>query len=48
MTFQKKSYLKPELMVHGNVEVLTKGSGNGGSTDAFFPMGTAKGSLTFS
>lgn len=48
MTFQKKSYFKPELTVHGNVEVLTKGGSGGGSTDAFFPVGTPKGGLTFS
>jgi hypothetical protein len=48
MTFQKKSYLKPELTVHGNVEVLTKGTSNGGRTDALFPAGTPRGSVTFS
>jgi hypothetical protein len=48
MTHSKKSYLKPELTVHGNVEVLTKGIGSGAKTDANFPVGTLTGNLTFS
>jgi hypothetical protein len=48
MAFQKKSYLKPELTVHGNVEVLTKGSAIGNFTDRDFPAGTPRGELSFS
>jgi hypothetical protein len=48
MTHSKKSYLKPELTVHGNVEVLTKGASSGTRIDATFPTGTAFGALTFS
>jgi hypothetical protein len=48
MTNQKKSYNKPELKVHGNVEVLTKGGQNGDQLDAQFPDNTPRGELTFS
>jgi hypothetical protein len=48
MTLQKKSYLKPELTVHGNVEVLTKGTSLGNFTDRDFPAGTPRGELSFS
>ena len=44
----KKSYNKPQLTVHGNVEVLTQGSQKGDFTDADFPAKTPKGDLTFS
>lgn len=44
----KKSYVKPSLIVHGNVEVLTQGNSTGGSLDAGFPINTPKGKLTFS
>jgi hypothetical protein len=48
MTHSKKPYLKPELTVHGNVEVLTRGASRGTRIDAAFPSGTAFGALTFS
>ena len=48
MTFPKKNYTKPELIVHGDVEVLTKGGTNGDNLDATFPSGTPRGELTFS
>lgn len=48
MSNQKKSYNKPELKVHGNVEVLTQGTSNGNFTDANFPPNTPRGQLTFS
>ena len=44
----KKSYVKPQLLVHGDVETITKGGTDGGALDADFPVGTPKGSLTFS
>lgn len=48
MTHSKKSYLKPELTVHGNVEVLTKALGGSRRIDATFQAGTPLGNLTFS
>jgi hypothetical protein len=48
MSNQKKSYNKPELKVHGNVEVLTQGNDMGAATDAAFPEGTPEPDLTFS
>lgn len=48
MTLQKKSYIKPQLTVHGNVEVLTQGQSTGKKLDAAFPVGTDFGDLTFS
>lgn len=48
MSNQKKSYNKPELKVHGNVEILTQGTSEGDFTDAVFPTDTPKGDLTFS
>jgi hypothetical protein len=44
----KKSYIKPNLIVHGNVENLTKGNAEGNFTDAVFPTKTPKDDLTFS
>ena len=44
----KKSYNKPELTVHGNVEVLTQGGQTGDQLDADFVAGTPRGRLTFS
>ncbi|NJO61382.1 MAG: lasso peptide [Richelia sp. RM2_1_2] len=37
MTFQKKNYAQPQLVVHGNVETITQ-QGGGNSTDV--PIGT--------
>jgi hypothetical protein len=48
MIHSKKSYLKPELTVHGSVEVLTKGTGGNSTLDANFPAGTPFSQLTFS
>ena len=48
MSNQKKSYNKPELKVHGNVEVLTQGNANGGALDQAFPVNTPNNQLTFS
>jgi hypothetical protein len=48
MISQKKQYAKPELSVHGNVEVLTKGSATGSRLDADFKAGTPVSDLTFS
>jgi hypothetical protein len=48
MTHSKKSYLKPELTIHGNVEVLTKATGGSARIDAAFPAGTPASQLTFS
>jgi hypothetical protein len=44
----KKPYTKPQLTIHGNVEVLTKGTQIGDLTDADFPARTPRGDLTFS
>lgn len=48
MISQKRAYIKPELVTHGNVEVLTQGAKTGAKTDATFPAGTPFGDLTFS
>jgi hypothetical protein len=48
MSNQKKSYNKPELKVHGNVETLTQGTSSGNFTDANFDTDTPRGELTFS
>ena len=48
MSNQKKSYNKPELKVHGNVEALTQAGQNGPALDANFPNNTPRGQLTFS
>lgn len=48
MSFPKKSYVKPQLTVHGDVEVLTKGNVDGDFTDKDFPVDTPKSELTFS
>lgn len=44
----KKTYKRPQLTVHGNVEALTKATGSGGALDADFSSGTLRGDLTFS
>lgn len=48
MTSQKRTYAKPELITHGNVEVLTQGAATGSRLDAPFDTGTPRGDLTFS
>ncbi len=48
MSNQKKSYNKPELKVHGNVEVLTQGGQDGAKLDQQFSNDTPRGDLTFS
>jgi len=45
---KKKPYASPELIVHGDVENLTKGTAAGNFTDAAFPAHTPKSKLTFS
>ncbi len=45
---QKKQYTKPELVIHGNVETLTKGGSQPGNLDANFPVNTPFSELTFS
>jgi hypothetical protein len=44
----KKSYVSPELVIHGNLETITQGSAAGANLDAAFPVGTPKSDLTFS
>ena len=44
----KKSYEKPTLTLHGDIESLTKGMSSGPVTDATFPAGTPRGDVTFS
>ena len=44
----KLPYTSPKLVVHGNVEDITEGSGAGLYTDAAFPARTPIGDLTFS
>ncbi|MGB3637575.1 MAG: hypothetical protein WBA39_08355 [Rivularia sp. (in: cyanobacteria)] len=48
MSNQKKSYTKPELNVHGNVEVLTQATDKGTKIDAAFPASTPLTDLTLS
>ena len=44
----KKSYERPTLTLHGDIESLTQGSSTGPVTDATFPAGTPRGDVTFS
>jgi hypothetical protein len=44
----KKSYIAPELVIHGNLETITQGAASGANLDAAFPVGTPKSQLTFS
>ncbi len=44
----KKVYTAPKLIVHGDIETVTKGSGSGLYTDAAFPARTPISELTFS
>ncbi len=44
----KKQYVKPELVIHGNVETLTKGGSQPGNLDANYPINTPFADLTFS
>lgn len=37
MTFQKKNYTQPQLVVHGNVETITQ---QGGGNNIDLPQGT--------
>ena len=45
---EKKVYTAPKLVAHGDIESITKGSADGGWTDAAFPAKTPSSSLTFS
>jgi hypothetical protein len=44
----KKTWVRPALMVYGDVVKLTQGLRDGESTDAAFPIKTPKKQLTFS
>lgn len=44
----RKAYSPPALTVHGNVEVITRGSSTGDFLDQDFPDGTPGDELTFS
>ncbi|MEL6494580.1 MAG: lasso peptide [Cyanobacteria bacterium J06623_7] len=44
----KKTYSKPQLTVHGNVEALTKANTVGSRLDAGFPAQTLVSDLTLS
>lgn len=44
----KKEFVKPELTVHGDVEVITMGFKTGSALDKTFPVGTPFNQLTFS
>lgn len=44
----KKPYVPPRLVVHGEVKAITQGSSTGGFLDANFPVGTPFNELTFS
>ena len=48
MSNQKKSYAKPELNVHGNIEVLTQATDTGTVLDAGFPSNTPLDQVTLS
>lgn len=41
-------YVAPKLELIGSLEVVTQGQSTGGKTDAFFPVGTPRGNITFS
>ena len=43
----RKPYRKSKLILHGDVESLTRGAVDGNFTDATFPDGTPRGDLTF-
>jgi len=45
---EKKTYVAPELKVHGTIEEITHGQTTGTQLDATFPAGTDFGVLTFS
>lgn len=45
---EKKTYVSPELTVHGDVEVITLGQSTGTALDRDFPVGTLFPDLTFS
>jgi hypothetical protein len=48
METAKKVYTSPKLIVHGNIELITKGFNVGTHLDAPFNQGTPKGDITFS
>jgi len=39
MTSKRQSYTKPELTIHGDVEVLTQQTGSSSSSDCAFKSG---------
>lgn len=41
-------YERPQLTHIGSLETVTQGQSTGGKTDAFFPVGTPRGNITFS
>lgn len=45
---EKKTYITPELTIHGDVEVITLATGSKQQLDKTFPVGTPFGALTFS
>lgn len=48
MAISKKTYTRPSLITHGNVETLTQGNKTGTSLDGNFNAGTPANSITFS
>lgn len=44
---EKKPYLSPQLIVHGDVSKITQGNSTGWYLDANFTIGTHINSLTF-
>jgi hypothetical protein len=44
----KKRYAKPELIAYGSIANITRGTQDGESLDATFPVGSLRSSLTFS
>jgi hypothetical protein len=48
MTDHTTDYEKPEIIDYGDLVELTAAGADGCDTDADFPAGTAKASLTFS
>ena len=43
----RKPYKKSKLILHGDIESLTRGMNGGSKLDATFPVGTLKDDLTF-
>ena len=48
MNTEKEAYMAPQLIVHGNVEVITQGSSCGSRLDTDEPAGESFDDLTFS